>query len=189
MSTPTQGPQEVREVFRRYIEQIVNAGDIALCDELVSDTCVIVRGGVQRIAGLNLGAEDGLGDVAEDTSDPTATANAAGTFASAAGLDSGPAPGAIEAMKLAVTSLRTSFPDYHHTIKMLAVDDDVVTFQLRLSATHAGEFLGIPATGRKLLVDEVGYARVRDGKMQELFAISDELGMLQQLGYSIRLDA
>ena len=48
--------------------------------------------------------------------------------------------------------------------------------------THAGEFQGIPATGREVRVAGTDIDRIVDGKTVECWAHVDELGLMQQLG-------
>jgi steroid delta-isomerase-like uncharacterized protein len=50
------------------------------------------------------------------------------------------------------------------------------------SGTHTGEFAGMPATGRKIIVEGVTIARIIGGKIAEERDYSDDLGMMQQLG-------
>jgi predicted ester cyclase len=46
--------------------------------------------------------------------------------------------------------------------------DDIIEVDLDISATHAGEeFMGIPATGRKIRFDVHARGRFLDGKMAE----------------------
>lgn len=45
-----------------------------------------------------------------------------------------------------------------------------------------GDFMGLPATGRTIAVPAIAILRVADGKVTELRAVFDQMGMLQQLG-------
>jgi predicted ester cyclase len=80
------------------------------------------------------------------------------------------------------TMLFASFPDLNDTLlDVIAEGDKVVRFS-RVEGTNTGEFMGMPATGKKaswLLVD---IDRIVDGKILEHWAVSDNLGMMQQLG-------
>ncbi len=57
-----------------------------------------------------------------------------------------------------------AFPDVHFTIEELLVDGNRVILRWRNEGTHEGEFMGIPATGRKgahvprliCLMDDIG---------------------------------
>jgi predicted ester cyclase len=68
-------------------------------------------------------------------------------------------------------------------IDAVAETDKVVGY-FRCSGTHAGEWRGVPATGRRFEgVDEVYIFGVRDGKLASaLAAVEDNLTRLRQLG-------
>ena len=67
----------------------------------------------------------------------------------------------------------------------LIAEDDRVVVQLVFRGTHAGEFAGVPPTGREVSVPEVAIGRVRDGKLVEEFEYWDNLDLLRQLGVEI----
>jgi predicted ester cyclase len=46
-----------------------------------------------------------------------------------------------------------------------------------------GDFMGMPASGKRAVWSEIHIARVEGGKLAEHWAIVDRLGMLQQLGF------
>ena len=50
-----------------------------------------------------------------------------------------------------------------------------------VEGTHQGALLGIPSTGRRLLVSGISIYRLA-GKMAENWEEGDRLGLLQQLG-------
>ena len=55
------------------------------------------------------------------------------------------------------------------------------------SATHLGDWLGHPATGRRFdRVDEVSIFRLRDGRIAHVWSLEDSLGRLRQLGLTSR---
>jgi predicted ester cyclase len=56
-----------------------------------------------------------------------------------------------------------------------------VAAQVSWTATHQGPFLGIPPTGKKILVAGTGIFRVADGKIAEEWMQEDFLGIYQQL--------
>lgn len=77
---------------------------------------------------------------------------------------------------------RAAFPDMKVETLATAVDGDEVWFQSRMTGTHKGELMGIAATGKK--VDVLMFDRVRfvDGKVVEHWGVSDDMGMMTQLG-------
>ena len=76
----------------------------------------------------------------------------------------------------------TSFPDLHITTDLLVAEGDKVTKVWTANSTHQGEFLGIAATGKRIVVKGIEVFRIADGKIAEIWASMDNLGMLQQLG-------
>ncbi len=64
---------------------------------------------------------------------------------------------------------------------MIAEGDKVVIRQT-WSGTHKGEFMGIPATGRRVSIAVIDIIRVADGRFVEHWGQLDMMGMMQQLG-------
>lgn len=75
-----------------------------------------------------------------------------------------------------------SFPDLHITTDDLVAEGDKVTKVWTANSTHKSEFMGIPATGKQIEVKGIEVFRIEDGKIAELWASMDNLGMMQQLG-------
>lgn len=91
-------------------------------------------------------------------------------------------PGGPPGVKAAVTMLRSSFPDDHHTIEDLVAEGDKVVVRLTHSGTHQGSFLGLPPTGKHIRQSSIHIFRFADGKLVEAWANRDDLGLMQQLG-------
>ncbi len=78
---------------------------------------------------------------------------------------------------------RRAFPDIHFTIEEMIAEGDRVVVRITYTGTHQGEFLGVPATQRKVIVTGVEEARIEDGKIvEESWHFFDEIGLLRQLG-------
>jgi steroid delta-isomerase-like uncharacterized protein len=75
-----------------------------------------------------------------------------------------------------------AFPDIHVTTDLLVAEGDKVTKVWTVHCTSKGDFLGIPATGKPMVVKGIEVFRIEDGKIAELWASMDNLGMMQQLG-------
>jgi len=75
-----------------------------------------------------------------------------------------------------------AFPDVHNHIEEMVVDGDRVAVRERYSGTHAGEFRGVPATGRGFEMASIDIYRVADGKIAEVWSMPDMLGLLRQIG-------
>ena len=76
----------------------------------------------------------------------------------------------------------TAFPDLHITTDDLVAEGDKVTKVWTAKSTHKGEFMGIPATGKRIVVKGIEVFRIADVKIAEVWASMDNLGMMQQLG-------
>jgi|SRR5690349_7017740 len=77
---------------------------------------------------------------------------------------------------------RASFPVQRTVIKALIAEGEMVASHHSHYATHGGDFLGLPATGREIAVDGVEIYRFVDGKVVEFWHNDDMLGLFQQLG-------
>ena len=76
----------------------------------------------------------------------------------------------------------TAFPDLHITTDEVVAEGDKVAKVWTANSTHKGELMGIPATGKRIVVKGIEVLRIADGKIAELWASMDNLGMMQQLG-------
>jgi len=77
---------------------------------------------------------------------------------------------------------RAAFPDLHFAIDDLIGEGDQVLTRWTLTGTHQGEFMGIPATGRRVAVSGMSLDRIEDGMVVEGFDGWDALGLRRQLG-------
>jgi predicted ester cyclase len=93
----------------------------------------------------------------------------------------GQAPGA-EGIKNKLAGLRAAFPDIHFYLEDLVAEEDLVAARYYWEATHTGEFMGLPPTGKKVKVQGMDLYRFRGGKLVEHWDSIDQLGLLQQLG-------
>ncbi len=78
--------------------------------------------------------------------------------------------------------LRTAFPDRVDVIEEVIAEGDRVGLLFRVTATHTGNFFGIPATGKRVDVYEIAMLRIVDGQMVEGWFMMDETELLKQLG-------
>ena len=81
-----------------------------------------------------------------------------------------------------IQHLRAAFPDLRMTVNDLMIDGDRAVWRWTFSATHRGEFAGVPATGRHVEYDGVSIERVRDGRIAERWDFPDLLTALTQIG-------
>jgi predicted ester cyclase len=82
-----------------------------------------------------------------------------------------------------VAPFRHSFPDVHMRIVSLVAEGDQVVGRFACSATHTGQWMEHPPTGRRFEdVDEVYFFTFRDDKIVASWGLEDTAGRLQQLG-------
>ncbi len=91
-------------------------------------------------------------------------------------------PQGIEGVRQTVLWLAGAFSDQRYEPLKVLADGDTVVYHCRWSATHTGEFMGIPATGRQFSVEQVHLVRYADGLGIEHWAVRDDMGMMGQLG-------
>jgi steroid delta-isomerase-like uncharacterized protein len=87
-----------------------------------------------------------------------------------------------EAFEEYLRELRTGFPDWHVTVDDILVDDGMVMKEWTVTATHEGEYAGIPPTGREIEMSGMAKIRTEDGKVQEDHLYFDLQEMADQLG-------
>lgn len=78
----------------------------------------------------------------------------------------------------------TAFPVQEYAIEDLFADGNKAVARWTLKATHEGNLMGIPATGKKVTISAVTIARFANEKIEEIWSFWDTLTMLQQLGIS-----
>jgi predicted ester cyclase len=84
-----------------------------------------------------------------------------------------------------VRPFRSAFPDFEMEIVELIAEGDKVVAHFRCSGTHRGEWLGVPATGRRFEdVDEIYIFKVERGRLVSALGVEDNLARMRQLGLS-----
>jgi predicted ester cyclase len=80
------------------------------------------------------------------------------------------------------TNLRDAIPDRVDVVEDIIADGDRVGLLFRVTGTHRGNLFGIPATGRRVDVYELGLYRLARGQVIEAWFMADEAAVLKQLG-------
>jgi len=88
----------------------------------------------------------------------------------------------IEAVKQIHVRMRASFPDVQFTVDDIVGEGDMVVVRYTTHQTHNGEFQGIPPTGKRVSNSAIEWARVADGKIQEIWLMLNPLHLINQLG-------
>lgn len=126
---------------KRFVDEVVNKGNLALIDELVAPDFV-------------------------DHSDVPG------------------APNTRDGVKVIIGMLREAFPDLHATVEDVIAEGDKVVQRTTAHGTMTGPMMGMPPSGKSATWNQVHIIRFRDGKEVEHWAVVDQLGLLQQLGFA-----
>jgi predicted ester cyclase len=80
------------------------------------------------------------------------------------------------------TSFYTAIPDLKHQIEDVFAEDDRVAVRFRLTGTNSGSFMGNAPSGKPIDAGALALVRVDSGRVSELRAEFDKLGLMQQIG-------
>ena len=88
-----------------------------------------------------------------------------------------------ESLEGAVRVFRDGFPDLQDTVQELVAEGSRVVARTLWEGTHLGEFVGVPPTGKRVVITGINFFRIgEEGMIVERFGSFDALGMMQQLG-------
>jgi steroid delta-isomerase-like uncharacterized protein len=76
----------------------------------------------------------------------------------------------------------SSFSETETIVEDLVAEGDRVAFRGYVRTVHSGEFMGVPASGKEIVVSVVGFARIELGKIAEWWNYPDRLSWMQQIG-------
>ena len=85
-------------------------------------------------------------------------------------------------LKPVIVAFRTGFPDWNCVIDEFIVQGDKVVNRWTGTATHTGNFFGIPPTGRPVTVEGITIHQIADGRIVADWSHSDQMALMQQLG-------
>jgi predicted ester cyclase len=95
----------------------------------------------------------------------------------AAGIASSNLDDELQAMRLHTVG----FPDKHTEIHRVIADETSVACHCTVTATHTGRYFDAPPTGKRVVLHEMMFNRVRDGRLCETWGIVDGPGFYQQI--------
>ena len=87
-----------------------------------------------------------------------------------------------EAYKRQLMLFLAGYSDLHFTIEDTIAENDKVVACWIFSGTHRGDYMGIPATNKRVSVDGITIHHIANGKIMDSYSNWDALGMMQQLG-------
>ena len=93
-----------------------------------------------------------------------------------------PEPLNSESFKQFGMAFYLAFTNGQHIFDEVVVSEDRVVTCGTFTATHLGEFQGLPPTGKQISLSVMHIDHVEDGKIVEHWGQGDALGLMQQLG-------
>jgi predicted ester cyclase len=87
-----------------------------------------------------------------------------------------------DGLKKFAAMVHDALPDMKVEALKIVEEGDEVWVHSLTSGTHKGEIFGIPATGKKVTWAAIDRVRLKDGKAVEHWGVSDDLGLMTQLG-------
>ncbi|MEM7710825.1 MAG: ester cyclase [Pseudomonadota bacterium] len=97
------------------------------------------------------------------------------------GLAAGPDGMDADGLRGLIDGNREGMSDMTFSVDDLHVSDDVVTVIGRITGTHTGELLGVPATGRPVEFGTIVVHRIEEGRIVESWISSDRLDLMEQI--------
>jgi steroid delta-isomerase-like uncharacterized protein len=90
-------------------------------------------------------------------------------------------PGGPEGVRAILGAIRQGFPDHDAQVEQVIAEGDLVATYKTFTGTHAGDFFGVPATGRQATIRVMDFVRYADGRIAEHWGIVDLAGVQEQL--------
>ena len=85
-------------------------------------------------------------------------------------------------LKQAIAMMRAGFPDMNIKIEDMVSEGDRLAAYTVMTGTHTGEFMGMKPTGKAVRVEGFDLIRFEGDRMAEHWGLSDDAGMMRQLG-------
>jgi predicted ester cyclase len=86
-------------------------------------------------------------------------------------------------------TITTALPDRRDRIDGFIAEGETVWMRFKVAGTQGGKLYGLPPTGKRVEVPEIGVMRFAEGKWKEAWYFADELGLMLQLNALHMLEA
>ena len=91
----------------------------------------------------------------------------------------GQAPGS-EGIKQFFTAMRAAITDLRVTVEQVVAEGDLVAAHISMRGTHTGELMGIPPSGKEVVMRVSDIVRIEKGKAVERWGVEDMSGFVSQ---------
>jgi len=87
----------------------------------------------------------------------------------------------VEAIESFLDEQFRAFPDYSGTTEAMVAEGDTVAVRYTVRGTHTGKYRNVDPTGHTVEWTGMGFYRIEDGRIAEIWLEADRLGLLDQL--------
>jgi predicted ester cyclase len=87
----------------------------------------------------------------------------------------------LKEVEQTILKTRSVFHNWNEEILDLVVDDNKVTSRYVSTGVHKEEYLGVPASGKNIEIQEISIYLIRDNKVLEQWCLGDDLHLLSQI--------
>lgn len=87
-----------------------------------------------------------------------------------------------DGVRESIAAYVSGFSDLSIEIEQLVAVEDRVVGVFLFTGTHDGEMFGMAPTGRRIAVRQMAMYRIANNQVSEEWEVSDQLGLMQQLG-------
>lgn len=84
----------------------------------------------------------------------------------------------LDGMKTMAETFRSILPDLEMKIVGQIAEGDTVATRVTVSGTHSGDYMGLPASGKRVTFGGLAFDRIEDGRIVEMWHESGMWGAL-----------
>ena len=88
----------------------------------------------------------------------------------------------VQGIDEVVTACRAAFENLNVTVKDMLAEEDRVAARFTARGIHKGPFMGLPPTGKPIVMTGMEIFRLENGRIAELWGEANLIGLMQQLG-------
>jgi predicted ester cyclase len=88
----------------------------------------------------------------------------------------------LAGLKDSIGVIRAAFPDIEVTADDMVLEGDRLAVRSTMRATHEGDFMGMPASGKKVEVSNYDFVRFENDLAVEHWGVIDSAALMEQIG-------
>ena len=91
-------------------------------------------------------------------------------------------PEGREGIKAFAAVFNSAFSDGNITVEDQVAEEDMVVTRWSATSINSGDFMGVPATGKRVTITGIDCHRIAGGQIMEGWGQADMMGLMQQIG-------